>query len=388
MRILIDGRTLSESQYSGVSWYTHHLLSAMLSFFDQHRFDIFYSGKRHHADSLRAQFPKARIIHAKMPNKLLNGLFAASSMFGLDHFFGGKRPDIVFMPNMNFIRMKSDIPLVVTVHDLSYVHFPHFFSWKQRLWHSLVRPKALLNRAHTIIAVSGQTAADIADTYFVESKKINVISHGIEPRFKKSNPDAYGRGVLKRFGIRTDFLLFVGAFEPRKNIDGIVSAYRFAKKRGLSLDLVMVGPKGWKNHAFHELISKTSSIHHLGYVAPDILDMLYEECVGVVSPSIFEGFGFPAKEASRHGKPVIASHAGAMLEKMPFETLFVDPYNIADIAGAMMQIHGQKISVPSYASWKDVASQTLDVFASAVASNRLKTEKSVGHNEKNNQKGI
>jgi glycosyltransferase involved in cell wall biosynthesis len=140
---------------------------------------------------------------------------------------------------------------------------------------------------------------------------------------------------------RADTILFVGTFEPRKNIPGILKAFAHLVDRGMtSHKLILAGNPGWKEDI-------PALVRHLGisdrvaiYERPEQaeLEALYADCDFVVQPAFYEGFGLPILEAMTFGKPVITSNLSSMPEVAGDAALLVDPYSIESIADAMHQL--------------------------------------------------
>lgn len=119
-----------------------------------------------------------------------------------------------------------------------------------------------------------------------------------------------------------NYLLHVGTFDNRKNINVLLEAFYLTRKKYSDLKLVLVGFEGSsKTHTLFEktsvLIERLSLEEHVfitGYVSESVLSNLYKNATCYVFPSLDEGFGIPILEAQSFGVPVIVSNRGPLLE--------------------------------------------------------------------------
>ena len=137
------------------------------------------------------------------------------------------------------------------------------------------------------------------------------------------------------------YFLFVGTLEPRKNFERIFKAFERVCASGKGIHLVITGAPGWKNQAFVRMLEGHSLrplVHFTGYVSRRALGVLYEKALGLIFPSLYEGFGFPILEAMHAGTPVITSNSSAMSEVAGDAALLVDPLDVGAIARAMARL--------------------------------------------------
>ncbi len=131
---------------------------------------------------------------------------------------------------------------------------------------------------------------------------------------------------------KADYILYVSTLEPRKNHILLLNVWKILQEKipNNVPDLVLVGMKGWGMQAFwkdyqeHELLRK--NIHCYDDVNDDELDVLYKNCLFSVFPSFAEGFGLAAAESLYYNKPVLISHAPALIEATQNLMPSLDPY--------------------------------------------------------------
>ena len=373
MIIGIDIRLLGKGVKSGIEEYTENLLAYLIPLNPTIKFKLFYSSfsnKLPEYDWLK--YPNVELFRYRFPNKLL---FFSSSFLNtpkLDQLMGGV--DVFFSPHFFITALSSACKRVVTFHDLSYIHFPEFFSWRKNIWHNFeMRPIWQSHFSDKIIAVSESTKNDLVNLYHVDPAKVQVIYSGISSDIARPSDEN-----LKEFKIKNklpdEFILFLGKFEPRKNISGIIGAFDILKRNTnfSNLKLILVGSRGWLYKNIFEDIEKSKyrdSIILKDYVSDDERSFYYSLASVFVYPSFFEGFGFPPLEAMKCGTPVIASRSSAIPETVGNSAILVDPHNLNELSDAIEIVLENKTirekliaggfkKTKSF-NWRDTAEKTL-----------------------------
>ena len=123
--------------------------------------------------------------------------------------------------------------------------------------------------------------------------------------------------IKKKYGIKNHFILFVGSLEPRKNLQFLLSIIP-ELYNNYSIQLVVVGGKGWKSTNIKNIIESSSfpqeSTIFCNFVSNEELAMLYNCADCFVSAALMEGLGMPQLEALICGCPVVTAHNSAMIE--------------------------------------------------------------------------
>ena len=222
-------------------------------------------------------------------------------------------------------------PTVITIHDLSFIHFPSLFRPANRLYLAMLT-RLSARRARRLIAVSHYTAAETTRLLGVETERIDVVYHGVEPAFHPL-PAAEIAAFRQRKGLPERFVLFVGTLEPRKNLERLVEA--FARVRDERARLVLAGGKGWlydELFARVEALNLSEEVIFPGYVPEGELPLWYNAATVLAYPSLYEGFGLPVLEAQACGTPVLTSNASSLPEAAGDAALTVDPYDAEALA--------------------------------------------------------
>ena len=207
---------------------------------------------------------------------------------------------------------------VLTIHDLSVL-----FHYKLGTRYNYIIQKLItipsIKCADKIVAISYSTANDVAK--YTDMSKCEVVYNGDSPY--KGHDARYSneelRQTLEKYSLKNDnYFLFVGSIEPRKNIRTIVDAFnRYKKETKSNIKLVLAGGLGWRYKKILRDINRSpykKDIIQTGYCSDIELEILYRNCIGLLFPSIYEGFGFPILEAMSVGKPVVTSRVSSLPE--------------------------------------------------------------------------
>ncbi|MEZ5079273.1 MAG: glycosyltransferase family 1 protein [Thermoleophilia bacterium] len=222
-----------------------------------------------------------------------------------------RRVDVIHAP-FNWAPLAAPVPVVVTIHDLSWEVLPDAYPRAFRLFaRHFTRWSA--RRAAQVLTVSATTADDVIDRYGIPPSRVQVTYTGIPPRGSARQP-------------RQDIVLTVGEFEPRKRVPELVAAHR-AYWDGAADDphrcrLVVVGSGGSDEAAVQRLAHAGCDV--VGYVSEERLEELYRSAALTVSNSAFEGFGLPIAEAAGAGCAVLIADTPALREAGGPEALVVE----------------------------------------------------------------
>jgi glycosyltransferase involved in cell wall biosynthesis len=330
MKIGIDVRCLMRSRYSGVSWYTLNLLKAMLELDRVNQYLLFYNSSK---KVILPQFDNNNVSYRGFhyPNKFFNLALNFFNRPAIDKLLG--QTDVLFVPNLHFVSWSKKCWKVITVHDLSFLHFPQFFTVRMRLWHKLVLWRRILNQADIIIADSQSTKRDLVDLLRIPEEKVRVIYLGVDKKYQPR--DKSGELVQKikiKYNLPEKFILYLGTLEPRKNVESIIAAYN-----QISTDyfLVIAGASGWKVKKIYSLARNNAKIKFIDYIEEEDKPFLYNLAALFVYPSYYEGFGLPLLEAMACGCPVICGHNSSQVEVVGEAGLLVNPFNLNEIKLAM-----------------------------------------------------
>ncbi len=334
MRIGIDTRVLARGARTGVEEYTINLLSNLLALNPEINYQLFYNAyQKVDLDYDWLSLDNVNIRKFRIPNR---ALFVSARYFNspkIDKLLGGL--DVYFNPHFFRAPLSQKCKKVITFHDLSFEHYPEFFSWRKRLWQKfLMDAKREVQKADKIIAVSESTKSDLVDFYKIEPNKIKVIYSGVGEQFKQmknKNSD-----IREKYNLPEKFILYFGTIEPRKNLIGLIKAFELLKDKNCKL--VIAGTKGWLYQDIFKAANKSKKrkdIIFTGFVEEADKPHLYNLSEIFVYPSFFEGFGFPPLEAMACSIPTIVSSNSSLPEVVGKAALMVDVANIDELAWSM-----------------------------------------------------
>ncbi|PTL56202.1 glycosyltransferase family 4 protein [Paraconexibacter algicola] len=311
MRVGVDARALAG--HRGVGRYARALLDAMATAFPQ---------DEHHvvAHGAGTPSPGRTIVHrTRLPRRAAYATAALTGRPRLDRLLGGNL-DVVWLPAPAPVAVTAGVPVVLTVHDLSFWERPGDFTRYERAWHVLARPDRLVARADRLLADSAATRDALLARRPGLADRVVVVQPGV------AAPAAPPPGPVRD----RPFLLWVGALEPRKAPDVLAQAWALARAGGLDAELVVVG-EGRRP-------IRGPGVVALGRVDDRTLAGLYRDALALVAPSWLEGFGFPPLEAALLGTPSVLSDLAVHRETLPDAALHVAPGDPRALADALVRI--------------------------------------------------
>lgn len=331
MVIGVDIRCLAEKFRTGVGEYAYNLLRRLPQMSEANQFCYFFNAAK--SVNLPEIFnPNVRQKIGRVPSKIYNTSVRLLHRPRLDVACGS---DAIFLPSLQSVALRPTTKLMVTIHDLSFVRYPEFFSRKARLWHRMVNPHYLAHRADAILATSEHTKNEVVSYYGIPAERVTVTPLGVDESFFQRANEAEIARVRRQYKLPDRYILTVGNLEPRKNVASILAAYGRLRP---DIDVVVVGRAvrgGEDLYRQARALENGMRVHFLGYVdAADRL-MVYQAASMFVYPSYYEGFGLPVLEAMASGVPVIASNVTSLPEVVGDAGILIDPYDVFDIAEAL-----------------------------------------------------
>lgn len=286
------------------------------------------------------------------------------------------RDGLDLLHSMAFVTpILSSKPAVVTVYDLSFMHYPERFVSLQRRYLAGQTCRSC-RQARRVIAISKSGREDVHQFFGVPLERIDVIHPGVSSMFSPRSPEEVA-DFRRRQGLPERFLLHVGTLQPRKNIPALISA--LARLSDKELALYLVGGKGW---LYDEIFAQAAElglrqrVRHVGYALDEDLPLWYNAATLLVFPSIYEGFGMPMVEAMACGTPVIAANAAAAPEAAGDAALYFEAKDVDSLAGqieralvdsdlaATMRARG--LVQAARFSWPRAGQQTASVYRAAL----------------------
>jgi len=283
----------------------------------------------------------------------------------------------------NYIPVPYEGPSVVTISDLSHIHYPHFHPRERvrRLERNLA--PAVANAAQ-VICHSRFVKAEILEHLGVGEDKVNVVYLGVAPEYCPRSPQEVGP-VLARHGLEAGrYVLSVATIEPRKNLRSLIHGYRrLPASLRREYPLILVGQKGWLTRSTEEAMAPLmaeGTLRWLGHLPFAELAPVYAGAGAFAYLSLYEGFGLPIIEAMATGIPVLCSNRAAMPEVAQDAALLVDPLAIEEIAQGLerlltdielrARLSDAGLTRARDFSWESSAHDTIEVYRKALRPSR------------------
>lgn len=325
MRIALD---ISQIVYegTGVARFTEGLVKSIIRSKKNHTWIFFFQTfrrklKKELLDEITSNgFPYHNLF---IPPRVSDVWWNHLHMYSIDNLI----PDLDWYISSDWSEPPANCKKATIVHDLVFRKYPetvdsYVRAVMQRKIHWVAKEDSV------IFADSYATKNDLEQYYNVKGK-IVVNYPGVTPLPK--DPSLTKETIEKKFKIDKPFFIAVGKREPRKNLDALIEAFKELNNENILL--LIVGQEGWGDE-----IKRTKNVHFTGYVTDSELRKLYEMSIGLIFPSLYEGFGFPAVEAMQLGTPVALSNTSSLAEIGDKAALLFNPTSISSITTAMHEL--------------------------------------------------
>ncbi len=344
MRIAFDAKRIYQNK-TGLGNYSRTLVTSLASLYPTHEY-VLYAPKKTDLFDVRA----CHNTISRMPQSFLHQKLSAiwrskwvvqdliKDNIDLYHGLSHEIPNGI---------EKTKIKSVVTIHDLIFEKYPEQYKFIDR---KIYRHKFMYACLHSdkIISVSEQTRSDIIELYGIEPDKIITTYQSCDESFYQPVIPAQKASLKKAYNLPDTFFLYVGSVIERKNLMGICKAYALAKETSLP-PLVIVGTGRDYLKQVKAFIRK-ENIEHLFIFLSEItpasaganqkldLPTLYQSALGMIYPSVYEGFGIPVLEAMAGGTPVITSNLSCLPEVGGDAATYADPYQPESILNSIQKV--------------------------------------------------
>jgi glycosyltransferase involved in cell wall biosynthesis len=336
MVIAVNARFLIKDSLEGFGNFTAEIFGAMARQHPEHQF-YFLLDRPYDAGN---SFPSNVILQVVSP--------PARHPLLWKYWFDIKIPQVlrkikadVFVSPDGFCSLTTNVPQCLVVHDLGFLHYPEAYKKTHYRFYRHFTPK-FIKKAIAIATVSEFSKQDIIAHYKTAPGKIDVVYNGARDEFK---PVSFNKqeSTKENYSGGSEYFLYAGAIQPRKNLVNLLKAFSIFKKRQRSeMKLVLAGRLAWKNDEFLELLKTykyREDVILTGYLEQKELVLLMASAYALVYPSVFEGFGVPVVEAMKCEVPVLTSANTSMQEIGEDAALYFDPSNHTDMAEKLMLIY-------------------------------------------------
>lgn len=362
MIFAIDAHAIGQ-KLTGNEVYVRNLLEAFASLDQTSQFHAYVSGAEAEC-SLPEGFQAHQV--SRNPWRRLG--------WDLPRLVERQRPDLLHVQYT--APLVCPAPVVVSVHDVSFLEHPEYFS-KARALQLRVTVSRTVRRAARVLCPSEFSRRSVERAYGIEPGKITVVHNAVSSAFRPVPRETALKGLLRKRQIAWPFVLTVGDIQPRKNHIGLIRAFErvIAAHPHLPHHLVIAGKDTWFAPSVKSVAAASpvrDRIHFTGFVPDDDLIQLYCGCDVFAFPSFYEGFGIPILEAMACGRAVACSQTTAMPEVADSAALLFDPDKVDQMGRALsdllidpqLRARMERLGLQRAAmfDWNRAAGQTLEVY--------------------------
>lgn len=335
MRIAINTRLLLKNKLEGIGWFTMETMKRITCNHPEHEF-IFIFDRPYSNDFI---FSKNIIPIVVAPPARHPVLFYIWFEYSIPHILKKHKADLFLSPD-GYLSLKTNIPQLAVIHDISFRHRPEDLPWMKSWYYNYFFPR-FAHKAARIATVSNYSKKDIASSFGIDLSKIDVVYDGVNDGFKPTTLQEQ-EFIREKYTGGASYFLYVGALHPRKNIVSLLSAFNIFKRKNPGLEkLLVVGGEMHKTSDIFDILEKLpfkKDVIFTGRLSETELIKVYGAALALAYVPYFEGFGMPIVEAMSTGVPVICSSTTSMPEVGGDAVLYADPSSVDQIAEAMIKV--------------------------------------------------
>ena len=392
LRIGIDATCLASGR--GYGRFVRELLPPLLREDDQNEYVLF--ADEHTAAELEG-LPGSHVLLATSQPQVqaasARGRRRLSDMWRMGRAVAEASLDIVYFPSVySFYPVPGPTPVAVAIHDVipeRYGDLVFPTRWNRLLWNAKVFWAR--RRARALITVSDWSRRALCEEFGTPRSEIYVTLEAPAPSFRPADEPETRRRWLVAHGLPedADYFLYVGGFNPHKNLAMLIDAFAEQSRKRPALQLLLVGDH--EGDVFHSDVAGlreriagrgiADRVHWAGYVEDEPLRHLYSGALALLLPSLEEGFGLPGVEAAACGTGCIATRNSPLPEILDGAGIFVDPHDpaalraaltlVADDPAVRLGFGATALERVASLSWSSTARQTREALCSIARSPQL-----------------
>lgn len=334
MRIAIDARVI-ERKMTGIGRYLDDLLNGLTDHDSVNEYTLFTTVPLEKYN--KEYYRNVVLDKLKFNSKMYSPLWLN---FVLKNHLLENNFDVFFSPNNLCPAVSSGkLKSVITIHDIMFKMDKNYYSALYRTYLNIMLGSSVKS-ASKIITISEYSKKDIIKYYGVNKDKLDVIYRAAHPKFRLRSPNEYDWVALKsKYGLKENFIMYVGLIENRKNISGILRIADICRSKRNDFQLVLVGRPGYGfSEIKKEIDNRTDNVSYLNYVDDKDLPLLYNSAKIFLFPSYYEGFGLPVLEAMQSGVPVVTSNTSSLPEIVDGFGIMHQPNDIKSFAESIIKL--------------------------------------------------
>jgi len=341
VKIAVNTRLLLKDRLEGIGQFTANIFEILSREHPEVEW-IFLFDRPWHPDFIFDPGIEAKVLFPPTRHPLL---WQWWFQWSVPRYLNKIKADLFISPD-GMIPLWGNCPSISVIHDLNYEHQPDNLDKVAGGFMRHYYPK-FAHHAKRVATVSEYCKKDIADTYSVSPAKIDVVPNGYGPHFKALSEEAKIK-VRTIYSEGSPYFLYLGALNPRKNLEGLMGAFALYRSNGGENKLLITGEKMRWTPAIEQAYQSNpfkEDILFTGRLADADLAEVLASAEALCLVSHFEGFGIPIIEAFACETAVICANNTAMPEITGEAALLVDSRNTESIAKAMQQM--EKVDLQS-----------------------------------------
>ncbi|MFH1899649.1 MAG: glycosyltransferase [Patescibacteria group bacterium] len=252
--------------------------------------------------------------------------------------------DVWFSPLLILDPLNCPVPSAFTIPDMQHEYYPEFFdsvtlNWRKKYF------QASADKADMIFTLSKNSRNDIIRFLDVAPKKIKAI-HLDSPSWFEDKPIFFKDilNIVKKYG-QKNFLFYPANTWPHKNHLRLLEAFNRVKNQIDNVNLLFSGYPQQADKEIGDFIKKNylkKRVYFLGYLKKEKIPLIYRNSLGLIFPSLFEGFGIPIIEAFRSSCPVLCANNTSIMEIAGDAALYFDGLSVSEISNSILKFVSDK----------------------------------------------
>lgn len=336
MLIAVNTRLLLKDKLEGIGWFTYESLKRITKNHPEHKF-LFLFDRPFAEEFIFSDNVSPIVVGPQARHPFLWWWWFEQS---LPKILYKQEPDVFLSPD-GFLSLSSSVKQIPVIHDLNFEYYPNDIPFLTSKYYKKYFP-LFAKKASRIATVSEYSKQDISKCYKISPDKIDVVYDGASEIFKPLSEDEKKK-VKWKYANGSDYFLFMGALNPRKNVSRLLQAFdEFKKSFSSNVKLLIAGEKMWKTGDIESAFSAMKfrdDVIFAGRLQQEELKNVTASAFALTFVPYFEGFGIPIVEAMYCDVPVITSNVTSMPEVAGNAGLLVDPFSVDSIKEGMMKIY-------------------------------------------------
>lgn len=335
MRIAVNTRLLLKDKLEGIGWFSYETLKRIVIQHPEHEF-YFIFDRPFSEDFIFAGNVKPIVLAPPTRHPFLWILWFE---FRIPRFLKKIKADI-FLSTDGYISLRTDVPQVDVIHDINFVHNPQQLP-KLTSWYYNKYFRKFAHKANRLGTVSEYSKTDICETFGIEPDKIDVCYNGSNDQYKPIS-DEQKSDIRKKYSGGKPYFVFVGALNPRKNVEGLLKSYEiFRQKYDIDYNLLIVGGVMHKVGDIQKTYAEMdfrNDVIFTGRLETNELCKVVATAECLVYIPHFEGFGIPLVEAMNAEISIISGNTTSLPEVVGDAALLCSPTDYDQVAHCMYNV--------------------------------------------------